>query len=167
MKPNVSIIIEAASQHLLRRCLWSVATRPPSLPYEVIIIGDERVTKLLQEFASCFPAKVVQARDDVSVVSHHVFNMSGAVIVWGDVFDKMLLAQADNALVATTYELTPAVLDRLDMYGYNLTEHQVKDAEQRPMWKVCLTLTDNDNLSCLTSVSCDGVCLFQMEEECV
>jgi glycosyltransferase involved in cell wall biosynthesis len=68
VKPQVSILISSYNRlPLLRRVLWGVATRPPSVPFEVIVVDDgstEPVLNEVQKYSSAFPWTFVRFSAD-------------------------------------------------------------------------------------------------------
>lgn len=119
MKPKCSVLISSHNRlPLFRRCLWSIATRPPSVPFEVVVAddgSDEDILGLLREFSPRFPWKFVRVGVAAfesatglkrfhnnpaltnNVAFRHsrgdlVFLMGNEVIATADAFDRLLAA---------------------------------------------------------------------------
>jgi GT2 family glycosyltransferase len=116
--PKVSILISSHNRlPLLRRTLWSIAYRPPSVPFEVVLAddgSDDDILGLLRgEFAAAFPWKFVRVSvpefeaatgvkryfnnpaltNNVAFKASRgglVFLMGNEVIAWEYAFDRML-----------------------------------------------------------------------------
>lgn len=164
MKPEVSIVISSHDRlALLRRTLYSIATRGPSVPYEVLLVddgSDEDVLGELKKFSSAFLWKFIKVDNAVfeeKTGIKHFFNnsalttnagvrlaggefiylMGNEVIAWGDVFDKLREDAPQGAshwmAMSTTYDVPRQLLDLLDPFGQNLLPAYVKECEQWPL----------------------------------
>lgn len=163
-KPKVSILISSHNRlGLFRRTLWSIASRPPSVPFEVVVAddgSDEDILALLrEEFPAAFPWRFVPVSvpefeaatglkrffNNPSLTNNvafkaslgeWVFLMGNEMIAWGKAFDQLLERAPqgeDWLLFSTTYDLPQRWLDRLDAYGSNLTEHMVRQCQTTPL----------------------------------
>jgi GT2 family glycosyltransferase len=160
---EASILISSHDRiHLLRRTLYSIASRPPSLDYEVVIADDEStddILGLLREFSSRF--KWVFARLDRKKFEEEtglkpyancpswsnnvafqlssgrqLFQMGNECIAYKDAFDHLLRDQPDaphSTVVTTTFDMPQHVLDTLDPYGSNLSERHLQAVQQWPL----------------------------------
>ncbi len=117
MKPTVSILISSHNRSgLFRRCLWSIAYRPPTVPFEVVVAddgSDEDILGLLKEFSPCFPWKFIRVNvaefeqatgvkrffNNPSLTNNIAFRQSSGdfvylmgneIIAYGNAFTRML-----------------------------------------------------------------------------
>lgn len=119
MQPEASIIIASYNRkNLFKRCLYSIAARGPSIPYEVVVVDDgsvDDIEGLLRKFTVNFPWKLVkfdaaayEAKTGLkkffnnpsvtynigfkqcSPTSDKIFLMGNEVIAWGNAFDKLI-----------------------------------------------------------------------------
>lgn len=148
---------------LLRRTLWSLTYRPPNVAFEVVVADDgsedDILSLLRDEFASCFPWVFVRVNvpefeaatgvkryfNNPALTNNIAFRhsrgdlvalMGNEIIVWKKCFDRLLadIPQEEDWLrFSTTYDLGQRWLDRLDMYGANLSDHIGKQAEVSPL----------------------------------
>lgn len=163
-QPRLSILISSHNRtSLFRRTLWSIAYRPPKIPFEVVIAddgSDEDILALLRnEFPACFPWQFIRvnvAEFEAATGVKRFFNnpaltnnvacrhargnlvalMGNEIIAWEKAFDHLLErtpAGKDWLLFSTTYDLQQRWLDRLDLYGSNLTQHIVQQCEATPL----------------------------------
>lgn len=163
MTPELSILISSYNRTaLFRRCLWSVAYRPPAVPFEVVVADDgstEDVLGVLREFSACFPWKFVRVDSAAferatGVARYHnnpawtnnvafrhslgrlVALMGNEVIATEGVFASLLDGNPEGVdwlTFSTTYDLRKEWLERLDAYGQNLTANILKQCEQWPL----------------------------------
>lgn len=118
---KASILISSHDRlELLRRTLFSIAARPPSVPFEVVVADDgstQDVLGLLRDYQACFPwtfARVDAAEFERQTGVRKFFNnpswtnnvaarlargdwlflQGNEVIAWGDAYDR-LLAEAE------------------------------------------------------------------------
>ena len=141
MTPHASILISSRNRlSLLRRTLWSIRERPPSVPFEVVIADDGSDDDILGElrrqpypwvfvrvqkrcsFWNCpsFTNNVAFAYASGSLL----FQMGNEVIAVGDAFDQLIrdLPRTKFAwCVSRTYDVPPCFLSDLDEHGSNLT----------------------------------------------
>lgn len=151
MRPHASIVISSHNRlGLFRRVLWAIATRPPSVPFEVVVVDDgstEPVLDELRDYSSRFEWTFVRfnAKDfeaatglkkewnNPCVTNNIGFRMSRGELIFqqgnevipvGGVYDRLLAdAPQDTpywAVMSTTYDVPRQELDRLDRYGTNV-----------------------------------------------
>jgi glycosyltransferase involved in cell wall biosynthesis len=117
MKPKASIIISSYNRlALLRRTLWAIATRPPSVPFEVILVDDGSTEDIIGElklYSAKFPWKFVpfdraafesftglkKLHNNPCVTNNvafrHaegdlIFQQGNEVVAYGDVYDRLI-----------------------------------------------------------------------------
>lgn len=117
MKPQASIIISSHNRlPLFRRTLWSIATRGPSIPFEVVVVDDASTDDTLGElksFSSRFAWKFIrfnaaefEAKTGLkkflnnpcvtnNVAFRHaegdyILQQGNEIIAWDDCYDKLL-----------------------------------------------------------------------------
>jgi glycosyltransferase involved in cell wall biosynthesis len=155
--PKASILISSKNRlPLFRRSLWSIAARPPSVPFEVVVADDNSTDDILGElhrhdanfdwvfvrvdtavftratgvarFWNC-PALTNNAAFAFSR-GEAVFQMGNEIIAWEGVFDSLLDGLGPlgrNAwAVSDTFDVPQETLDRLDGDGRNLTQADVE-----------------------------------------
>lgn len=161
---QVSILISSYNRlPLFRRSLWAIATKGPSVPFEVVVCddgSDEDILGLLQgEFAGAFPWVFIKTErsefeEETGLKKFHncpaltnniafkhakgdiLIQQGNEVIPWGRCYDEMLadLPDTKHAMVmSTTYDLRQESLDKLDQYGSNLTAKLVEAAYPYPL----------------------------------
>jgi GT2 family glycosyltransferase len=164
VKTKASILISTHNNiALLRRALWSIATRPPDTPYEVILCDDgseDNILKMLRdEFASAFPWKFIKVsisqfekRTGIKNTYHNpawtnnvafrhskgefIYLMNSNVIVWDKAFSQLLPPICTNSkwmTLSTTYKLDQRWWESLDAYGSNLTNSIVQTCNVKPL----------------------------------
>jgi glycosyltransferase involved in cell wall biosynthesis len=163
---DCSILISSFNRlPLFRRTLWSIATRPPSIPFEVVVCDDgstEDTLGELKKFSSRFAWKFIRfssiefeaatglkkffncpaATNNVAfrhASGNLIFQQGNEVIAWADVYNRLIqeMGEASEPLVmSTTYDLPHNILDRLDEYGSNLNESMVREAWRWPLQSI-------------------------------
>lgn len=164
--PRASVLISFHGRgDLLRRCLWAVAIRPPSVPFEVVLAGEEDVAPVAGEFSSCFPWQFIRGGQEEALPHCRgglVYRMDDAVIVWADAFDRLRQDLRDNDLVSSSsYDLGQRWLDRLDVYGSNLTPWLVEQCRRFPLQSDHLSLWDTARAPGAPTAVSDAVTLRQ------
>jgi glycosyltransferase involved in cell wall biosynthesis len=163
MKPKASIIISSYNRlALLRRTLWAIATRPPSVPFEVVVVDDgstEDILGELRRFASRFAwtfvrfdAAAFEAKTGLkkflnnpcvtnNIAFRHargdlIYQQGNEVIAWGRCYDELATAARGlgvDLVFSTTYDVPGHELNKLDEYGTNLTQAQVDRCARWPL----------------------------------
>jgi glycosyltransferase involved in cell wall biosynthesis len=161
--PEVSIVISTFNRlPLWRRTLWGIAKRPPSVPFEVIVVDDNSTEPVLEElhkYSSRFPwttAKLdMEAFERATGVKKFfnnpslsfnagvrlargslIFQQGNEVIPWDSVYDGMLAEKPntdDFVLFSTTLDMPPEILNWLDVYGDNLSPDWVHYCRRWPL----------------------------------
>lgn len=119
MQPEASIIIASYNRkNLFKRCLYSIVTRGPSVPFEVIVVDDgsvDDIEGLLRKFSVNFPWKLIRFDQTsfeektglkkfynnpsvtynvgfrrCSPSSDKIFLMGNEIIAWDNVFNDLV-----------------------------------------------------------------------------
>lgn len=161
---KASIIISSHNRlALIRRTLWSIATRPPKCDYEVVVCddgSDEDILGELRQYSSRFPWKFIRvdvAKFEVetgvkkffnnpshtnNVAFRHstgdlIFQQGNEVIAWGYVYDQLIEETrgcGDLFLAfSTTLDVPKEVLGIIDPYGANLHPGMVEYCKKWPL----------------------------------
>lgn len=163
MKPEASILISSHNRlSLLRRSLWALATRPPKIPFEVILADDgstDDILSLLRQYSCRFPWKFISVSSEAfeketgikkffnnpahtnNTAFRHasgdrIFTMGNEVIAWGDVFNQMLDEAPDeknHIVFSTTYDIPEDLLEKIEPHGSNLTQNMVNYCARWPL----------------------------------
>jgi glycosyltransferase involved in cell wall biosynthesis len=166
MTVQASILISSYERlPLFRRCLWSIANRPPSVPFEVVVVDDgspSDILGLVRQFSSRFPWTFVRLDTPaferatgvsrfwnnpslaLNLAARHargdwLYQQGNEVIAWGDVYDELWQGKPPGPLslsFSTTFDVPPSILDLLDPYGANLTDHMVRFCARYPLASV-------------------------------
>lgn len=165
MKPAVSILISSHERlPLFKRCLASIARRPPSCSFEVVVADDgsstevERLVRSQPYLTHFIPVDRAGFERRTGVrpfwncpawtnnvafagsQGDYLFQMGNEIIAWEDAFDHLLndLPETRYAwAVSRTYDLPQELLARLDPEGSNLSREDVEACSSR--------LLSNDN----------------------
>ncbi len=154
-EPEVSVVISTYNRYnLWKRTLHALATRPPSRPFEVVVVDDlssENVLGLLRNYSSAFPWKFIlfdrkrftretgvapffnnpAATNNVGVRhsrGKYIYLQGNEVIPWGKAYDELYEQKSLEELsvcFSTTYDVPPEVLNALDPYGVNLNREML------------------------------------------
>lgn len=161
---TASIVISSHERlPLLRRTLWAIANRPPSCPFEVILVDDNSQADILGElrkYRVSFPWKFIQfdaaeftARTGLTKFWNNscptnnigwkyaegdtIFLQGNEVLPVDDCYDRMLshLNKVGelDLVFSTTFDMGPHVLEKLDEYGRNLSKAHVEACFDRPL----------------------------------
>jgi len=163
MKPEVSIIISSFNRlPLFKRTLWSIANRPPSKPFEVIIVDDgstEDVLGAIKTFSASFHWKFIrfdQAEftkktgfekffNNPSITNNIGFkNSSGEliflqgneIIAYGDIYDVLIKEKPNEEhflAFSTTFDLPQEVLDNIGVYGTEFSQRHLNYVKRWPL----------------------------------
>lgn len=178
---ELSIVISSYNRlALLRRTLWGIATRPPSVPFEVILVDDgstEDVLSELKNYSSRFHWKFIrfngkELEDATGLTKFHnnpcvtnnigfrhsagrvIAQQGNEVIPWGNVYDQLLAdspKDTDNWMVmSTTYDIAREHIEVLDSYGSNLTQAIVEECYRWPLQSKAYR-SDVTNYICMAS----------------
>jgi glycosyltransferase involved in cell wall biosynthesis len=155
--PQVSILISSYNRlSLIKRTIFGIAARPPSVPFEVVIAdesSDENILGLVQNFSKQIPYTFVRVdRHDFErqtglkkfsnnpchthnvAFKHcrgeHIFLQGNEVIPWFGCYNRMLATRPkdnDNYIIFShTFDLPQQHLDQLTEYGGNIDSETVK-----------------------------------------
>lgn len=163
MKCKLSILISSFNRlPLVRRTLWAIASRPPSVDFEVVVCDDgstEDVLGELKTFSAKFPWKFVRFSSEQfekatglkkwfncpavtnNLAAKHAdgelfIQQGNEVIAWGDCYDKLMRDRPkgpDFMVMSTTYDIPQQYLDVLDPYGSNLSQGIVNECVKWPL----------------------------------
>ncbi len=156
---DVSILISSKNRlPLFRRTLHSIAARPPSCSFEVVVADDGSDQDILGELRRHdFPWTFIEVDSNEfaartgykpfwncpaltnNVAFRHsvgglIFQMGNEIIAWGTVFDDLMAAippQRYAWACSTTRDVPREVLDRLDAEGSNLSQADVLSCSNR------------------------------------
>lgn len=163
-KPEASILISSYNRtKLLRRTLFSIAARGPSVPYEVVVADEgstEDIEALLRTFSARFHWKLVRVdlgafeqatglkkfHNNPSLTNNVAFRhaegdfiylMGNEVIAWENCFDRLRFdAPVEKKfwqVFSTTYDVPEEHLEFLDDMGQNLSPAVVRDCQKWPL----------------------------------
>lgn len=163
MKPLVSVVVSSYNRlPLFRRMLWSLASRPPSVPFELVVADDastEPTLDLVRSFGSSirFTFIRVDVREftrvtkvekfwnnpslTANIAIRHaqgelIFQQGNEIISWGNAYDQML-AEAPKAedfvVFSTTLDVPSYIHERLDKYGTDLRVTDVQGCVRYPL----------------------------------
>lgn len=132
----ISIIIPTRNQvELFKRTIHSVATRPPSGNFEVIVVdanSTEDILGTLQLYGARFPYKFIRVDEwkNLELVgadhaqSDKFFIQQSDVMAWGKVYDELLSGACGTS---TTFQIPLHILQLLDQYGSNFFERYLPE----------------------------------------
>lgn len=160
---KISVLISSYNRvELFNRCIWSIANRPPSTEFEVIVVDDnstEDTLSVLKSF-SCkltwkfirFDHKEFEKQTGIkrffnnpsvtnNIAFKHssgdlIFQQGNEIIAYKDIYNTMIrdIPDSENFLVfSTTYDVSQGTLDQLDKYGTNITDKMVEDCYKWPL----------------------------------
>lgn len=164
MEIKASILISSFNRiNLLRRSLWSIANRPPSVPFEVILADDGSSDDILGELKLySFPWTFIRfdanlfasqtgikkyfnnpsatnnaAFSAVSPTSEHIFQQGNECIATGDVYDQLIEFRPRDtehyAVMSTTYDIPPHLLHHLGRYGSEIDHRFMQSCHRWPL----------------------------------
>ncbi len=163
MTPKLSILISSYNRlALLRRTLWAIARRGPTIPFEVVLVDDGSTDDILGELNSyrgSFPWTFIRfdsaafaavtglkkffnnpcVTNNIAFrysVGEFIVQQGNEVIPWHDCYDRLLAdrPRGDTWMVmSTTYDLPAQILEDLDQYGSNLTQGVVEACYRWPL----------------------------------
>lgn len=161
---KASILISSHNRAgLFRRTLWAIASRPPALSFELIVVddgSDEDILSELSKVSARIPWKFVTVDTSIfeaqtgikkflnnpcltnNVAFKHstgdfIFQQGNEVIPIGNAYQQMLDEKPTDTphwlVMSSTYDLPKKYLDLLDKYGSNLTKGIVGMCYQWPL----------------------------------
>lgn len=164
MTLRASIVISSHERlPLLRRTLWAIAVRGPSVPFEVVLVDDGSTDDILVElskYSSCFAWKFIRfnaqefeektglkkflnnpsATNNIATrfaEGDLIFQQGNEIIAWSDCYARMLADVPNDTtnwmVMSTTYDIGQQYLDLLDPVGQNLLEKYVRECERWPL----------------------------------
>lgn len=163
---KTSILISSYNRiELFQRTIWSIANRPPSTEFEVIVVDDnstEDTLSVLKSFSSKITWKFIRFDhnefekqtgikrffNNPSVTNNIAFKHSSGdlifqqgneIIAYKNIYDKMIqdIPDSKNFLVfSTTYDVPQEILDQLDKYGTNLNDRMLEGCYKWPLQSI-------------------------------
>lgn len=160
---EASILISSYERlPLFRRTLWSIAKRPPSVPFEVIVADDNSPSKdqIIAELHKYdFPSKFITVdtteftqktgifkfHNNPSLTNNvafkhsqgkYIFLMGNECIAWENVFDHLICEHDLNfpcLVFSSTNDISPNILCSLDEYGSNLSYGMISYTSMFPL----------------------------------
>jgi len=149
MKTTIAFQILNQAQ-LLRRTLWALATRPPTEPFEVVVIDEGSTDDILAEmqmYSSRFAWKLLKLGEGEGKVLDHITGdviiaQHPSVIAWGDTYKVLVETKEPGLRAASVYELPDEQVDWLGPFGSNLSGGLVAMCEKWPLQSRFMQMED-------------------------
>jgi hypothetical protein len=160
---ELSVVIPVVNHiNLLKRTLWALASRPPRVEMEVVVVGDKQETlPILRQFTANYHWKLIDFQKPTSsdpdspenmvdvdytapmvnlafqnTEAELVAHLGSNVIPIDDTADQLVNSMdlsAHRFVFANAYDLFPPTIECLDEYGANIMREMVKESEQQPL----------------------------------